>query len=104
MLKRNSANERHLDVVETASTPGSPRTEAEIRRVCLLSVVLSGILVAAMLVASSFENTNGSNSTKSTNSIAGWIAVVGAAIVFGSTGERRHIHVIYQIYSEKCSF
>ena len=82
------ANGGHLDVNEEASTSGSRPTEAEIRRVCFLSVVLSGILVAATLVASSFEKTNGSNST---NSVAGWIAVVGAAIVFGSTGKGCYI-------------
>lgn len=89
MQKRKSANDGHLN---EASTSGLPPTEAEIRRVCLLSVALSGLLIAAMLVASSFEKTNGSNSTQSTDSVAGWIAVVGAAIVFGSTGEIFHIH------------
>ena len=90
MHKRKSANDGRLD---EASTSGLPPTEAEIRRVCLLSVVLSGLLIAAMLIASSFEKTDGSNSTQSTNSVAGWIAVVGAAIVFGSTGELFHIHI-----------
>ena len=88
MRKRKPANDGHLN---EASTSGLPPTEAEIRLVCLLSVVLSGLLIAAMLVASSFEKTNGSNSTQSTNSVTGWIAVVGAAIVFGSTGEVLHI-------------
>lgn len=81
--KRNSAN-----VIEKTSASGLPPTEAQIRRVCVLSVMLAGVLVAAMLVASSFEKSNGSKSTDSTNSVAGWIAVVSAAIVFGSTGEQ----------------
>lgn len=90
MHKRKSANDGRLD---EASTSGLPPTESEVRRVCLLSVVLSGLLIAAMLIASSFEKTDGSNSTQSTNSMAGWIAVVGAAIVFGSTGELFHIYI-----------
>lgn len=64
-------------------------TEADIRRICYILVAAAGLLIAIMLIVSSFENKSSSTPGDSSQSIAGWVAVVGAAIVFGSTGAYR---------------
>lgn len=69
-----------LDAV--ASLP----SETDVRRVCLCSVILSAIIIAVMLIISSIERPIRAGESDTSQSIAGWIAVVGAAIVFGSTG------------------
>jgi hypothetical protein len=65
----------------------SAPTEADIRRICYILVIAAGLLIAVMLIVSSFEAKSGGTSGDSSQSIAGWVAVVGAAIVFGSTGK-----------------
>jgi uncharacterized membrane protein len=65
----------------------SAPTEVDIRRICYALVITAGLLIAIMLIFSSFEAKSGGTSGDSSQSIAGWVAVVGAAVVFGSTGK-----------------
>ena len=61
-------------------------SETDVRRVCLCSVIVSAVIIAVMLIVSSIERPVRAGESDTAQSIAGWIAVVGAAIVFGSTG------------------
>ena len=65
----------------------SAPTEVDIRRICYILVITAGLLIAIMLIVSSFETKSGGASGDSSQSVAGWVAVVWAAIVFGSTGK-----------------
>ena len=70
------------------STAESKPNEAGVRRVCLWMMVLSALLIALMLIISHYEQSSAANGVNDSQSVAGWVAVAGAAIIFGSTGER----------------
>jgi ABC-type uncharacterized transport system permease subunit len=52
-------------------------SKIDINRICACMVVLACTLIAVMLITSHFQ------SSSETPAPAGWVAVVGAAIVFG---------------------
>ena len=66
-------------------TNGSP-TQNDISRVCIILILISFVLIAIMLVMTQFEGTPSSNGEVNTSTVAGWVAVCGASIIFGGTG------------------
>lgn len=75
-----------IRVAEEPTVLKSGPNESDLRRVCLWMMVVSSVLIGLMLVISHYEQSSPATEGNTSQSIAGWIAVVGAAIVFGSTG------------------
>ena len=75
-----------LEPMTLPITVKSVPNESEIRRVCCWMMIVAAALIGLMLVISHYEGASAANENNPSQSVAGWIAVVGAAIVFGSTG------------------
>ena len=86
---KDRRSDDNVDYVEASLSsvriPAGP-TETDVRKVCLWMMIMSAVIIAVMLVISHLEESNVVNNGKPSQSVAGWVAVVGAAIVFGSTG------------------
>ena len=76
----------NLEGSMTSINVTSGPTEVDVRKVCFWMMVMSATLIALVLIISHFEGSNLASKENPSQSIAGWVAVVGAAIVFGSTG------------------
>ena len=90
-FEKNKDHRSHdnLDDIDVSVSPiriAIGPSEADVRKVCLWMIVMSAVIIAVMLVISHLEESSVTNSGKPSQSAAGWVAVVGAAIVFGSTG------------------
>ena len=70
--------------VHRSGEKNKERTDREVLVVSISMILISLMFLAVMLIVAATEK--GTSNEYSVNSAVGWIAVVGAAVVFGSTG------------------